>query len=90
LAAPSVGTLLPTISSNQPALLSVAVAGVDVAAIDADRERAIRPRERIPITLAALNEKGLLIAELTLKPLGHLLRMSIDCGLVRLEWQQLL
>lgn len=67
----------------------VAVASMDVAAVNADRERAIWPRQRIPVALAALNEERLLIAELTFKPLGHLLRVPIDRGSVRLEWQHL-
>jgi hypothetical protein len=62
---------------------------MDVAAVNADRERAIRPWEGIPIALAALNEERLLIAELALKPLGHLLRVPVDGGPVRLQRQHL-
>jgi hypothetical protein len=61
-----------------------------VAAINASGQRAIQPRQSIPIAPSALDEEQLLITELILKPLGHLLRMLIDRGLVRLEWQQLL
>ena len=63
---------------------------MSVAAINADGQPAIQPRQGIPIAPSALNEEQLLITELILKPLGHLLRMTIDRGLVCLEWQYLL
>jgi hypothetical protein len=62
---------------------------MDVAAVNADSEQARGPRERIPVAPSALDEERLLIAELTLKPLGHLLDMSVDCGPVRLQRQHL-
>jgi hypothetical protein len=64
----------------------VTVPGVNVAAVNPDGQRASWPWQRIPVALAALDEEWLLIAELTLKPLGHLLDMLVDRGPVRLEW----
>src|SRR5262249_27034018 len=71
-------------------LAIVAVTGVDVAAVYADRERTIGPWQRIPVTLTALDEERLLIAKFILQSLGHLLRVPVDCGPVRLHRQQLL
>src|SRR5262249_2214698 len=56
-------------------LAIVAVPSVDVATVNADGQRARGPRQRIPIALTALHEARLLIAETSLKPLGHLLSM---------------
>ena len=68
----------------------IAIAGVDVAAVYADGQRAIRPRQRMLVTLAALDEEGLLVTQLALQPLGHLLCVPIDRGSVGLQRQHLL
>jgi len=68
----------------------VAVAGVDVAAVNADGEWTIWPGQCVPISLAARDEERLLIAQLAFQPLSHLLGMAVDRGHSRLERQHLL
>jgi hypothetical protein len=63
---------------------------MDVAAVNADREWTIGPRQRIPVALTALDEERLLVAQLALQSLSHLLRMPVDCGHSRLQRQHLL
>jgi hypothetical protein len=53
---------------------------MDVAAIEADNERQVGPRQRVPLRLAAVDTHRLLRTELALQPVGGRLRVQPHRG----------
>jgi len=52
------------------------LAGLHVTAIQADRQRQIRPRQLVPVELAAIGEHRLLGTELALQPFASCLSVQ--------------
>ena len=66
---PSTGMALPAITSNQPSRRVRCVQELDVAAVQADDQRQVRPGQRGPVGGAAGDEPRPLLAELVLQAL---------------------
>ncbi len=74
----------------KPARLTVvSIAGLDRAAVDADRQRAVWPQQGVPVALTAVDKERLLVPELAFQALCHLLQVPIHGHMVRLQWQDL-